>query len=100
MTPVLHVVAAGNTLAPALAELVRLGYSVARVVGPAAYESFRAEKTGIVLKKSDWNFPDSRCWPNGAVTDGLRQTDPLQHIAVDRPEAACRGFKLVSSGHR
>jgi hypothetical protein len=50
----LHIVAAGNTLAPALAELVSLGFFVSRVAMSAPGESFlRAEKSGIVLDASD-----------------------------------------------
>jgi hypothetical protein len=50
----LHIVAAGNTLAPALAELVSLGFSVSRVVISAPGESFlRAEKSGVVLDAGD-----------------------------------------------
>lgn len=48
------VVAAGNTLAPALAELVSLGFSVSRVVIAAPGDWFlRAEKSGIVLDAGD-----------------------------------------------
>ena len=50
----LHIVAAGNTLAPALAELVKLGFSVSGVVASASGESlFRAEKAGVVLDARD-----------------------------------------------
>jgi hypothetical protein len=50
----LHIVAAGNTLAPALAELVSLGFSVSRIVVSGPSEPFlRAEKLGLVLDASD-----------------------------------------------
>ncbi len=50
----LHIVAAGNTLAPALAELIKLGFSVSGVVASPSGESFfRAEKVGLVLDGRD-----------------------------------------------
>jgi hypothetical protein len=50
----LHIVAAANTLAPALAELIKLGFSVSGVVASASGESFyRAKKAGLVLDASD-----------------------------------------------
>ncbi|MFL6606029.1 MAG: hypothetical protein ACJ8R9_32530 [Steroidobacteraceae bacterium] len=50
----LHIVAAGNTLAPALAELVSLGFSVSRIAVSGPSEPFlRAEKLGLVLDASD-----------------------------------------------
>jgi hypothetical protein len=46
----LHIVAAGNTLAPALAELTKLGFSVFAVVASSSGESFfRAQKVGLIL---------------------------------------------------
>jgi hypothetical protein len=50
----LHIVAAGNTLAPALAELGSLGFSVSRIVVSGSSEPFlRAEKLGLMLYASD-----------------------------------------------
>jgi hypothetical protein len=50
----LHIVAAGNTLAPALAELRKLGFSVSAVAASASGEAlFRAEKVGVVLDARD-----------------------------------------------
>ena len=50
----LHIVAAGNTLAPALAELVSLGFFVSRIVVPGPSEPFlRADKLDLVLDASD-----------------------------------------------
>jgi hypothetical protein len=50
----LHIAAAGNTLAPALAELIKLGFSVSALAVSASGESlFRAEKVGVVLDARD-----------------------------------------------
>jgi hypothetical protein len=50
----LHIVAAGNTLAPALAELTKLGFSVFAVVASVSGESFfRAQKVDLILDASD-----------------------------------------------
>jgi hypothetical protein len=54
MSKQLRIVAAGNTLAPALAELRKLGFSVLRLVGSSSGDSrFRAEKAGLVLDADD-----------------------------------------------
>ena len=54
MQTTIHIVAAGNTLAPALSELITLGFSVSRLPAPAQGEPiFRAVKGGVILEAPD-----------------------------------------------
>jgi hypothetical protein len=49
----MHLAAAGNTLAPALAELRRVGYAVSRLDGAGGTTNYRATRASDVLTGDD-----------------------------------------------